>query len=127
MLLARVLSRRLPMRRREALSRSHMLAGQARALAALRKFACAHSPFYRDFHAGLHDAPLEALPVLTKATMMERFDDLVTDRALRRSDLEAHLAAVRGDERFRGYRVASSSGSTGTPAIFVFSPGEWVA
>ena len=36
------------------------------------------SPFYRDFHAGLTDAPLSELPVLTKQTLMDNFDRLVT-------------------------------------------------
>lgn len=126
-MLARLLARRLPMHRAETLPRERLLAKQREALGALRKHAYASSPFYREFHAGLHDAPLEALPVLTKRVMMERFDDLVTDRALRRADLERHLATVRGDETYRGYRVASSSGSMGTPAIFVFSADEWLA
>jgi len=126
-LLLHVLGRRRRLRVAERESRPQLMARQARALAALRRHAYARSPFYREFHADRYDAPLHQLPVLSKQTMMARFDDLVTDPTLRRAELEAHLATVRGDERFKGYRVASSSGSTGMPAVFVFGPAEWVA
>ena len=64
---------------------------QAHRLAALRRFVLARSPFYQRFHRGLERQPLQALPVLTKATMMEDFDDLVTDRSVRLADAEAFL------------------------------------
>ena len=70
-------------------TRDELLIHQARALAELRAFALARSPFYREFHRGLEAAPLEALPVLTKATLMERFDELVTDRDVRFADVVA--------------------------------------
>jgi hypothetical protein len=52
-----------------------------------------HSPFYQRFHAGRTDRPLHELPVLTKAMVMEHFDQLVTDPAVSLADVEAHLAA----------------------------------
>jgi phenylacetate-coenzyme A ligase PaaK-like adenylate-forming protein len=61
--------------------------------------------------------------------VMEHFDELVTDPALRLADVEAHLATLSGgDELFDGrYRVASTSGSTGRRGIFLWDPGEWAA
>jgi hypothetical protein len=47
-------------------SRDDLLAHQTRAVATLRSFALARSPFYLEFHRGLETAPLEALPILTK-------------------------------------------------------------
>ena len=34
---------------------------------------------YQQFHHGRTDSPVQELPVLTKAMMMEHFDELVTD------------------------------------------------
>jgi len=51
---------------------------QAGALRDLREFAYSRSRFYQRFHKGLTTRPLHELPVLTKATLMEKFDDLVT-------------------------------------------------
>ena len=57
----------------------------------LREHAYARSPFYRRFHKGLEDRPLNELPVLTKATLMEHFDELVTDPTVRLADVEGGL------------------------------------
>src|SRR5215216_6239227 len=59
--------------------------------------------------------------------VMEHFDELVTDRAIRLADVEAHLATLSGgDELFNGRdRVASTSGSTGRRGLFLWDPGEW--
>ncbi|HEU5381525.1 MAG TPA: hypothetical protein VFV38_39395, partial [Ktedonobacteraceae bacterium] len=55
----------------ESWTRSQLMDYQARALRACRDYAYAHSPFYQRFHSGLMDRPLQELPVLTKAMMME--------------------------------------------------------
>ena len=52
------------------------------------------SRFYRRFHAGRTDRPLQELPVLTKAMVMEHFDQLVTDLTVKLADVEAHLAGA---------------------------------
>jgi phenylacetate-CoA ligase len=99
---------------------------QAGALAALRHFIAERSPFYRRFHAGLEGAPLAQLPILGKATMMEAFDELVTDRAIRLRDVEQHVQ--RGDDAlYLGrYTVLSTSGTTGQRGVFLFDPREWL-
>jgi phenylacetate-CoA ligase len=59
---------------------------------------------------------------------MERFDAAVTDPAIRRAEVEAHVAGLWGDERFRGrYWVNATSGSTGHPGLFLYDRAEWVA
>lgn len=126
MLILRVPSLRRRLRQRERWSRPELEAYRATQLRALRGFAYERSPFYRRLHRGLFDRPLEELPVLTKATLMEHFDELVTDRALRLADVEAHLVGMTGDEHFRGrYRVVSTSGTTGVRGIFLSDPVEW--
>jgi hypothetical protein len=73
-----VLGYRRPLHRRDRWSRPALLAHQDHALRRLREYAYQRSRFYQDFHAGLASAPLSALPVLTKQTLMESFDSVVT-------------------------------------------------
>src|SRR5450631_4871 len=100
---------------------------QARSLARLRSFATRASPFYRNFHRGLENAPLEQLPILTKPILMENFDDLVTDRRIRLIDAESFLAAREETKRYLDrYVVLATSGSTGRRGVFIYAPREWV-
>lgn len=103
---------------------------QARALHACRQYAYAHSPFYRRFHQGLTEQPLQELPVLTKALMMEHFDEIVTDPAIRLQEVRQFLAGMDAPVPFLGrYRAMTTSGSSGEPGVFLFSreEGEAVA
>ena len=121
-----VLSHMQQFRTRDHWTRQQLEMHQAVALLSLREYAYAHSPFYQRFHQGLTDAPLSELPVLTKAMLMEHFDDLVTDRANRLEAVKAHMANLSDDERFLGrYRVIATSGSSGHPGIFLFNGAEW--
>lgn len=125
--LLRVLLERRAQERSCDWSRAQLESHQARNVAALRTYALEHSPFYRDFHRGFAAAPLQELPILTKARMMERFDDLVTDRRLRLADLEAFLRSHSADDRYLGrYVVLATSGSTGRRGVFVFDDSEWI-
>ena len=113
---------------RDRWTREELLVHQSHALAELRAFALARSPFYREFHRGLEAAPLESLPVLTKATLMERFDELVTDRDVRLGEVERHLASTGSTDLFRGrYRVAATSGTTGRRGVFLADRSEWTS
>ena len=124
--LASVLRARAVLRGHDRWSRDDLLAYQASALADLRAFAMARSRFYRDLHRGLTDAPLTALPVVTKATLMERFDDLVTDRDVRLAEVERHVSTATVTDRYRGrYRVSATGGTTGRRGIFLADPAEW--
>jgi len=89
-----------------------------RSVEALTAHARKHSPFYREWDG----APL------TKATMMERFDDIVTDPRLRRDELLAHVEQITGDELYLGrYRVMTTSGSSGRKGLFVYDRPDWIA
>lgn len=113
-------------RTRDRWTRPQLQAHQAASLRHLREEAYRSSPFYRRFHAGLLDRPLHELPVLTKAMVMEHFDELVTDRSIRLADVEAHVAALRGDERYLGrYWANATSGTTGRRGLFLFGRSEW--
>lgn len=125
-LLLKVLRLRRRLARRETWSRSRLEAHQDRALRDLRMHSYAESPFYRRFHEGMFDAPLSALPVLTKAQLMEHFDEVITDRDIHLAQVRSFLAQMRGPERLKGrYYVAATAGTTGRPGIFLWDGDEW--
>ena len=98
-------------------------AARARRFDFLVKFARRNSPYYRDAYRGLSDRELSVaeLPVVTKQALMARFDDWVTDRELKLADVEAFLADRKhiGERYLDRYVIWKSSGSTGTPGIYV--------
>lgn len=98
-----------------------------RALAELRSHAAAASPWYRTRLAGLEHAPLTELPVLTRDDLVDHFDELVTDRALRRDALQRHVDTSPPGTRLGRYWIGASSGSGGRPALLPFGRHEWAA
>ena len=126
LLMPRLLGLRASLARHDRWSRERIVAHQHEALRRLREHVYARSPFYREFHRGLTDRPLEELPVLTKDLAMERFDDLVTDPAVRRAAVEAHGAGPRAGGLLAGRtHVMTSSGSSGRRGLFVYDRAEW--
>lgn len=106
-------------------------AHQERALRDLRRAAYAGSEFYRRHHEGLFDAPLAQLPAVTKADLMNNFDQAVTVPGLRLADVEDHLRAVlaTGGDPGSPWRnrwwAAATSGTTGRRGIFIWDRPEW--
>ena len=110
---------------RERWPRERLERFQHERLAELAGYAAAHSPFWRE-RLPSGRVELSALPVLTKPELMERFDDLVTDRRLRRDELLEHLGRIHDDALYHGeYRVMTSSGSSGRKAVFVYDRAGW--
>ena len=109
--------------------REELLALQQRRLVQAARHAAAASPIYRELYSGIElseDLDVRALPVVTKATLMERFDEWVTDPRLRLSEIEAHLEQIRGDELYLDeYRCMPTGGTTGRKGIFVYDRDEW--
>lgn len=127
-IVAKLFARLEQLRRHERWTRAQLLAFQAQELSALRTHAYAHSPFYRSFHKGLASAPLSELPVLTKATLMNNFDQLVTNRSVALADIKSALAQFDANHLYLDrYWVNVTSGSTGAPGVFLFDEDEWVA
>ena len=126
--LARIAARvRLAVRRRsrtDRLDEAGRAAWQEERLRQLRDHAVRRSPLYGARLRGLERAPLRELPVTTKHDVVERFDELVTDRTLRYEDVRAAVEA--GQARLGRYRLAASSGSSGRPGLFAFDEAEWV-
>lgn len=122
-----VLSHLRQLRTHDHWSREQLEAHQAQGLQLLRAEAYAHSPFYQRFHQGLFDVPLQELPVLTKAMLMEHFDEVVTDRRIHLEAVMTHVAQVKGDERFLDrYWANATSGSSGHPGVLLLNRAEWV-
>jgi len=94
-------------------------------LEALLAHARERSAFYRErIPAG--PLALEHVAPLEKAEMMERFDDLVTEPALRRDALLEWIGTRTRDELFEGrYRVMTTSGSSGRKGLFVYDKAGW--
>jgi phenylacetate-CoA ligase len=117
---------------RDRWSRDRLLAWQRERLRALLAHAVAASPYYRQvLGADAAAVPLAELPTLPKATLMDNFDRVVTDRRLRRADLEAHLAGPDASRPVLGrYRVFATAGTSGLRGLFVYSGEElmtWMA
>src|SRR3954451_5830163 len=110
---------RWPTERREARKRER--------LTDLVRHAARHSAYYREALAGYDPAVgVGSLPELSKATMMERFDEVVCDQRLRRDALLRHAEQLRDDDLYLGsYRAMTTSGSSGRQGLFVYDEAGW--
>lgn len=130
-LIAQVLLLRAAWRQRDHWDAARIAVHQGHALQELRRATYAGSEFYRQHHAGLHDAPLDQLPPVTKADLMEHFDGALTTPDLRLADLENHLRTLTqsgGDPGlpWRGkWWAAATAGTTGRRGTFVWNRTEW--
>jgi phenylacetate-coenzyme A ligase PaaK-like adenylate-forming protein len=99
---------------------------QARGLRTLLAHAAERSPFYRERLAGVDltavtPQDMRAIPPVTKGELMERWDDVVTDRTLRRSDLERFVEEQTAFGYYADrYQVFESGGSSGVRGIYVW-------
>src|SRR5262245_29471716 len=111
---------------RDRWSRERLLEHQRDALAALLHDAAERSPYYSDLlgpPARAETLALEDVPILTKPALMEHWDAVVSDPRLRLAEVEKGCVPD-------GYRVYSTSGSTGFRGLFVSSERDfatWVA
>ena len=112
---------------RERWPRERLAHFQQQRLDELVGHAVQRSAFYRE-RIGRPTGPVELgrLPTLDKTTMMEHFDELVTDPRLRRAELLGHVEALTGDALHLGrYRVMTTSGSSGRKGLFVYDRPAW--
>ena len=101
----------------------HLQALQQRRLRRLVRHARQHSPFHAERLRDIDPERFELrqLPVMTKTEMMADFDRVLTDRRLRRGELEEFLSDPgRLGQWYRGcYAVCRTSGTQGVPALIV--------
>jgi phenylacetate-CoA ligase len=115
---------------RERWSRDELDAYQRRQLGALVAHASTRSRFYERHYGGsigAAEVELQRLPPVRKAAWMEAFDDVISDPTLQLAGVEAHLAALQGDQLYLGeYRIMASSGTTGRRGIYVWNQRDWL-
>ena len=107
---------------------------QRRGLRALLRHVWRHSAFYRDYYAShgiaekdLPELTVQDLPFVSKRRVMEHFDTAVTDRRLRRHDIERWLQDNQDPAECyqQQFVVADGSGSSGRFGTFVYSRADW--
>jgi phenylacetate-coenzyme A ligase PaaK-like adenylate-forming protein len=114
---------------RTAWDRDRILDHQRARLRSLLADATERSPFHARRLAGVDPdrvdpRDLSALPTMTKADVVEGFDDVVTDRRLTRGLVEATLARTGTEPRpiLDEYVAFASGGSSGRRGVFVLDP-----
>ncbi|MCL2453714.1 MAG: hypothetical protein FWD18_00180 [Micrococcales bacterium] len=120
---ARVVAHYLAARRRRFTDREHLEAWQR---ARLRRVVAA-APRRYPFYAGLSPRTLDDLPVLDKATMVDRFSDLNRVGLTLDQALDAARTAERHRDfstTLRGVSVGLSSGTSGRQSAFLTSAAE---
>jgi phenylacetate-CoA ligase len=109
---------------RDRWTREQVLAHQRSRLDGLLAHAREHSPYYRD--ALDPGARFADLPTLSKATLMEHWDQIVCDPRLTRADVEAHASGPHAGDRLHGeFEIFSTSGASGLRGLFAYSTREW--
>jgi amino acid adenylation domain-containing protein len=107
---------------------------QHQQLQSILTYAWHHSAFYRELYQrygiqerDLPDVTLQNLPFVSKSTIQEHFDDVVTDPRLRKRDLTQWLQ-THPDPRESLYDdiiATVSSGSSSSPGLIVYHRTAW--
>jgi len=99
-------------------------------LQTLVRHARTASPYYRRLYRNVPLGPvaLASLPVVSKRDLMAHFDDWVTNpditiASLRRDFLSDH--SLLGARYLGRYRVATTSGTSGEPAVLIHDDASW--
>lgn len=91
-------------------------------------FARANSPYYRELYGDLPEdiQELAQLPITSKKLLMPRFNDWVTDKRVTLEDAEKFIdnPDLIGQTFADKYKIATTSGTTGTRGIFLLDEHE---
>lgn len=90
------------------------------------------SPWFRSRLSGISPddfrfEDLKSLPVMTKADLIENFDDIVADPRVKTDVVDRHLAGLGDDDAYLldAYHAAVSGGTSGVRSLFVFDWDSW--
>jgi phenylacetate-CoA ligase len=125
------LKKRKELRRNKQLARPELMAVQLAKFRDLVRHVAQHSPYYqrviREGNIDIESATPDDFPVLTKAELLQHFDDIVTDRRITRDGIREFLLTSSNpcDLLHGEYYVVRSSGSSGETGYFVFSRQDW--
>lgn len=117
--------------RNQRLSREAILCRNRQRFAQLASYAARRSPYYarimREQGIAPERAQPEDFPVLTKADLIEHFDEIVTVPDLTRHRIEQFLAASRNPRDLMDgrYVIVHSSGTSGQLTICAYTLREW--
>lgn len=107
----------------QTLSKSERLRLQQQRLRELVAYARVHSPYFAKHYAGVpDDFKLTDLPITTKTTLMDNYDEWVTDRRLNRAMVEEYVNRDSSHDQSKllgEYTALHTSGSTGNPLLMV--------
>lgn len=110
-------------------SRAEIAARQRRRLVELLTFARRQSRFYKRHYADVPEGStdLTEFPPVTKPMLMAEFDDVVTDTAVTKAEIDEFVAdESKVGQRFLGrYPVWTTSGTTGEPGVFLLDETAW--
>lgn len=130
----RILGTVYGLKKRQRFTRAQMSAYQTHMLRNLVRHAWDWSPFYREYYSDhglkesdLGDIGVGDLPLTDKELLMEHFDRVVTDREVRKADLERFISTPleRQMRYLDRYIVIHTSGSSGNIGIFVHDSTNW--
>lgn len=122
------------LKRNTTMTRKNMIALQQKKLRKILKYAYHHSQYYHKTftEAGItekniNSIPLSKFPTINKTTLIQNFDNIVTQKELSQQKLIDFDNDNNKDKRtFKNkYHVVHSSGSTGKPAYFVYDNQAW--
>ena len=121
---------------RNSYSRDQIESFQESRLQDLLGYIKHRSPWYQEYLRGIDIDSItlsnynELIPAMTKKELMSNWDKIVTDPYLKLDDIMSFLIDQQGvscsDYIYRDtYHVLSTSGSTGTPGVYVYNSEEW--
>ena len=122
-------------KRAESLSPQQIHDLQQKRFKKLLRHVLQKSKFYQRYYRehGITERDVDGvkpddLPVIDKQIVMENYDDLVCDPALKKDALERFIAeSPDARSKYRNvYKVIHTSGSSGTIGLFVYGPKDWV-
>lgn len=115
---------------RERWTRKQLEEWQHRQFLELVAFVKKHSPFYRDLYSKIEvteSLRLTDLPPITKAVMMDHYDEFVTDSRLHLSTIKKQMEKAEGGAPSRGgFHALSTAGTTGHRGAFAMTHREWI-
>ena len=110
-------------------TRAEIEARRRRRLVEMLSFVWRQSRFYKQYYANVPEGStdLTQYPPVTKPILMEHFEDVVTDTAITKAEIDEFVAdEAKIGERFLGkYPVWTTSGTTGEPGVFVQDETAW--
>ncbi len=114
-------------------TRQQVLDYQERMFREMLRHVWDSSPFYRDYYANhgigetdLAEIALRDIPIVSKELLMENFDRISRDPALRRDRLEAWIHSGSDELVYdKRFVVIHTSGTSGTFGLFVYDKKAW--